>query len=88
MSGPGRAAAPRISVTVTLDDAHLGRAQQMSATLEGMGLKVDKVLPEIGVITGSGEEGLLDRLRAVDGVAEARPERGVRLPPFSDRVPQ
>jgi hypothetical protein len=78
----------RISMTVTLDDAHMGQAQQMSAELQVLGLAVEKVLPEIGVITGSGDEALLDRLRAMDGIAEARPEGGVRLPPFSDRVPQ
>lgn len=78
----------RISMTVTLDDDHVARAQQMSDALEGLGLRVERVMPEIGVITGSGEEALLDRLRALDGVAEARPEGGVRLPPFSDRVPQ
>ena len=76
----------RISMTVTLDDAR--SAQQMSDALEGLGLKVERVMPEIGVITGTGDEALLDRLRALDGVAEARPEHGVRLPPFSDRVPQ
>lgn len=77
-----------ISMTVTLDDDHLAQAQQMSDAFEGMGLRVERVMPEIGVITGSGEEALLDRLRALDGVAEARPERGARLPPFSERVPQ
>ncbi len=78
----------RISMTVTLDDEHLARAQQVSDALEDLGLTVERVMPEIGVITGSGEEALLDRLRALDGVAEARPESGVRLPPFSGRVPQ
>jgi hypothetical protein len=78
----------RINMTVVLDEAHLGQTDTIRLSLEAMGLRVSHVLAEVGVITGTGDEALLGRVRALDGIEEARPENSVQLPPFSDRVPQ
>lgn len=71
-----------INMTLVLAEAYLGRSDEVRCTVEALGVHVARVLPEIGVITGSGEAGLLPRLTAMDAIEEARPEGAVRLPPL------
>ena len=40
------------AVIVTVDDAHLGRVGEVAASLRELGLVVEQVLDEVGVITG------------------------------------
>jgi hypothetical protein len=40
-------------VTVTVDDTHLDKIEEVAAHLRSSGMHVDQVLNEIGVISGS-----------------------------------
>jgi hypothetical protein len=71
----------RIAVKVVIDAAHLGAQEAVVSAVAAIGLRVEQCIPEIGAIYGSGEDdGLVDRLRAVDGVLQAQAEAGVALP--------
>ena len=68
-------------VSITVDDAHLDAMGQVADALRARGLRVDRVLDELGIITGSVPQGQHDALRAVDGVASVEQEQRFRLPP-------
>ena len=82
----------RVGVAVVIEDAHLGRTEAIARDLAGLGLLVNRVVPEAGAIFATAEaegvERALSGARALSGVLEARPEGAVGLPPMSGQVPQ
>lgn len=78
----------KINMTVVLDEAHIDRTEEVSQSLTTLGVQVEQVLSEIGVISAAGDDSLLESVRAVEGVEEARQEHTYQLPPFSERTPQ
>ena len=68
-------------VSITVDDAHLDTMGQVVAALRARGLRVEQVLDELGIITGSVAQGRHAALEAVDGVAAVVQEQQYRLPP-------
>lgn len=75
-------------MTVVLDEAHIDRTEDVRRSLETLGMQVEQALPEVGIISGAGDDRLLVSIRAVEGVEEARQEHTFQLPPFSEKVPQ
>lgn len=69
------------AVIVTVDDAHLGRVGEVAASLRELGLLVEQVLDEVGVITGQLPPGRPLAVLRVDGVASVEEARRVQLPP-------
>ena len=69
------------AVTVTVDDAHLGRVGAVAELLRGHGLVVERVLAEVGLITGQLPPGRSLAALRVDGVAAVEEARRVQLPP-------
>lgn len=69
------------AVIVTVDDAHLGRVGEVAASLRELGLLVEQVLDEVGVITGQLPSGRPLSVLRVDGVASVEEARRVQLPP-------
>jgi hypothetical protein len=67
-----------IQIKVVLDAAHIGQTDQMCDRLVAMGMSVESSFPEIGVIFGAGDDGLLLRMKTIDGVAEAVAEGKMR----------
>ncbi len=45
------------------------------------GFAVGQVLDEIGIITGEGDDDLVERLRAIPGVADVSPETTIDIGP-------
>jgi hypothetical protein len=56
-------------IIVTVDDQHLSVIQSVVTALESAGMKVDEVLPVIGIITGEVSQSKLEGLKSVKGVA-------------------
>jgi hypothetical protein len=56
-------------------------AGEVTAELEAAGLKIDQVLSEVGVITGSAPAAATARLRQVNGVADVSPDHAVDVGP-------
>ncbi len=75
----------RIAIKVIVAATH--RTDAVGTSLTRMGMTVETTLPEIGVIFGHGEESLLPRLSAADGVDRAVAEGRIDLPPPGD-LPQ
>jgi ligand-binding sensor domain-containing protein len=70
-----------VSVSVTVDDEHLARIDDVAAELRANGMQVDRVLDQLGVISGSVPEDRQQSLRAVAGVQSVEASRHFQQPP-------
>ena len=68
-------------VTITVDDTHLDRIEEVAAHLRSSGMQVDQVLNEIGVISGSVPDDRRQLLKTVTGVQSVDDTATVQLPP-------
>jgi hypothetical protein len=69
------------SVVVTVTDAALANIHAVAEKLAAKGMKVDRVLPITGVISGSVPAGKQAALSSVQGVHSVEEEAQVQLPP-------
>lgn len=60
----------------------------VASALRKAGLKVERELPSIGILGGSGRRTLLQAMQNVQGVKDIREEGSFTLPPMSDDLPQ
>jgi len=67
-------------VTVTVDDTHLRSIRTVARSLEQTGMRVDKVMAAVGVITGSVDSGTESTLTRVPGVASVDRDNSYQLP--------
>ncbi|WES64043.1 hypothetical protein P0L94_16430 [Microbacter sp. GSS18] len=71
-------------ITVSVDDEHVDDVDAVVARLEACGMTVEKVLPSLGMVTGTIEDP--GALRDVVGIHPPVAERSVRLPPPGDDI--
>ena len=67
-------------VTVTVDDTHLRSIGTVARSLEQTGMRVDRVMAAVGVITGSVDSGTESTLSRVPGVASVDRDISYQLP--------
>ncbi len=65
-------------ITVSIADDHMDRIDEVVGRLEAAGMQVEQVLAPIGMITGIGDQAVLEGLA---GVAAVETQHGVTLPP-------
>lgn len=63
------------AVIVTISDQYLKNIQTVAAELESAGMKVEKVLKTVGIITGPAPSSIIDTLSNVKGVVSVEPDR-------------
>lgn len=68
-------------ITVTIDDDHLGRADEVADQLRAAGMTVEQVLGTVGIITGSVAPAARASVAAVPGVAAVEEETTFRIAP-------
>lgn len=73
------------SVIVTVSDEMLPSIQRVADDLSSRGLRVDRVLPMTGVISGSLSADLSE-LRGIEGVMSVEEERTAELPPADSEL--
>ena len=78
----------KTSVLVRLEKADRARIDSIAAELQGEGLEVTQKMSTTGIIAGTVDEGSVERLRRVGGVAQVRPEGRFQLPPMDEDIPQ
>ncbi|MBC8130202.1 MAG: hypothetical protein H7Y08_07755 [Rhizobiaceae bacterium] len=78
----------KISLSVTVDEEHIGSTRQIATGLEKQGFVVERIVATAGAIFGSAELSMIDRLASFEGVQEVRPSRNYQLPPMSPNIPQ
>ena len=68
-------------ITVTIDDDHLARADEVADQLRAAGMTVEQVLGTVGIITGSVGPDQRASLEAVPGVAAVEDETTFQIAP-------
>lgn len=79
---------PKVAMKVVVDDAHLESVGDLEKKLRDLGVEVEDVIPEIGVVFGSAEDEVVEKVRNLKGVARAEKEHTYRVPPMSEDTPQ
>jgi hypothetical protein len=73
-------------VTVIVDDAQLAKIDELADRLRNAGMRVEQVLGEIGMITGSLPPEHRERVRTMPGVAGVEDEVTFHAPPPDEDV--
>lgn len=73
-------------ITVTVDDDHLDKIEELAVQLRNSGMQIHQVLNEVGVISGSAPFDRRQDLRAVPGVMSIEGVRTFQLPPPESSV--
>ena len=86
---PGERAVPtkRKPIIVTVADDALGNIHELATKLAAKGMRVDRVLPITGVISGSYPSDKVGELENIAGVTSVEEEASAELPP-TDQSPQ
>ena len=74
------------SIIVTVADEALKDINELADKLAAKGMKVDRVLPITGVISGSAPSQKLSSLKKVAGVSSVEKELSAELPPSDSPV--
>ena len=74
----------RIPVTVSVDDAHLDKLDDVVRQLRERGMIVDHVLVSLGIVTGSIED--VEALQDVEGVLSVDLEGRKGVPPPDQEI--
>ncbi|UEM03451.1 antitoxin MazE family protein [Skermanella rosea] len=67
------------SLIVIIEEAALGRINQIAEDLRATGLRISRVLPRAGIVGGQADPALIPALRAVAGVVSVELEASARL---------
>ena len=73
-------------VTIAVDDDHVGNLDEVAERLRAVGMAVDELLGEIGIITGRIAESRKEELESVEGVSHVERSREYRLPPPDSEI--
>ena len=68
------------------DDDHAGDLDEVARRLRAVGLAVDELLAEIGIITGRIAESRASDLQTVEGVSHVERSRSYELPPPESEI--
>jgi len=68
-------------IIVTVSDDKLKEIDEVAASLGAKGMKVDRVMPMTGVISGSSAATTISGLRKIPGVLSVEEEAVATLPP-------
>jgi hypothetical protein len=68
-------------ITVTVDDVHRERIEAVADQLRAAGMRIQQVLPTLGIITGTIPENRPGAIANVTGVVQVEDQETFQLPP-------
>jgi hypothetical protein len=71
----------KVRLSISVDDAHLDRLNEISKAAQKAGLTIEQKLPNLGVLTGSIESAKVGALHGIEGVHSVEEERSVGIAP-------
>lgn len=69
------------NITVTVEDSHLAVMEEVAQQLRARGMRVERVLYSVGIITGCAPDQDCSALGAVEGVGSVDEQQHFRIPP-------
>jgi hypothetical protein len=82
----GRVVVPRVSVSIAVQEDHLGRFTEVVKAVEKAGLKTESAFGSIGVVKGSLDVDKVEDLRRVPGVANVEKSGRYQIRPPRDDI--
>lgn len=83
------ATAPNLASTNFLVAVRSGEdVHKVAQRLSSLGMKVERELRSVGMVSGSADPRLKQAIEKLEGVEHVREEGHFHVPPFSGRVPQ
>ena len=76
----------KVSVLISVEDAHVDRIREVAEDLKTHGLTVERVMPITGTVTGSADTSALTQLERVTGVQAVESSREVGIAPPHSRI--
>lgn len=69
-----------IEIVVSVEDDDAGRLDEIAATLESLGMRIEHKMSSIGTISGVADDVAIEEIRAVDGVEAVEVAAAFQLP--------
>ncbi len=82
----GRVVVSRVSVSIAVQEDHMGRFTEVVKAVEKAGLKTESAFGSIGVVKGLMDDDKVEELRRVPGVANVEKSRRYQIRPPRDDV--
>lgn len=76
------------AIKVVIDDEHMSNADFLEKELKSLGMTVEQVIPEIGVVFGTISDDILLDISKLHGVIKVGKEETFQLPPLTEEQPQ
>lgn len=76
----------KVNLSISVDDNHVDRMSDVVQNLESAGLKVEQLMENIGIITGSCDSAKVEALSKIEGVAHVEPSRQYQLAPPDSEI--
>jgi hypothetical protein len=73
--------ANKVRLSLSVDDAHLNRLNEIGKAAQKAGLSIEQRLPDLGVLTGSIDSAKVAALHGIEGVQSVEEERSVGIAP-------
>jgi hypothetical protein len=67
-----------INIIISVDDEHLETILEVVSALEAVGMKVENIMPEVGVISGSIDAAKSEALSNIEGVEYVEISRNMK----------
>ena len=71
----------KVNLMVSIETSHLDRFPDVVHQLQAAGMKVERQLDQLGIVTGSINASQTESIAHIDGVAQVEPEQGYQLSP-------
>lgn len=76
----------KINLTVSVREDHLLNIMEVAQGLRALGMEVQQVMDQVGVITGTGDASQVPNLSKVPGVESVEASHSFQLPPPDARI--
>ena len=77
-----------VSYSILIEEKRRDDLEQLARELQVQGLRIEKTIPRMRAIHGTGDSTIEDKLRAVEGVEMVRPAHNYQLPKMDEKTPQ
>ena len=76
----------KVNLLICVDERHLEQIPQVVEALEASGLKIERVMEQTGIITGSIDSTQVEGISQVEGVAAVEVEQQFQLKPPESEI--
>ncbi|MBD2773009.1 ketohydroxyglutarate aldolase [Iningainema tapete] len=76
----------KINLLISVDDRHIEQILEVAQALQASGMKIEQLMEQIGVITGSIDSTQVEGISQIEGVAAVEVEQKYQLEPPESEI--